>query len=73
MNTAQTAAIDQADAELQNAALPTYGELLEALRGISVCTAPRGDAETNDAYETRLAMLPKAYAKVRFVLARITA
>ena len=34
MNEAQTEAIAQADAELSNAALPTYSELLDALNRI---------------------------------------
>jgi rubrerythrin len=39
MNASQTEAIAQADAELDNAALPTYSELLAALREIEIVLA----------------------------------
>ena len=66
----KTEAIAQADAELNNAGLPTYSELLAALRGVTMCSEARFDSEPLDAYETRRAMLKQQQANARAVLAR---
>ncbi len=68
---AKAAAITEANNRTSEAGLPTYGELLEALRGMAVCAEPRGDAEQQDLFDMRRGLLKRQCEKTRALLARI--
>jgi hypothetical protein len=60
MTNAKTEAIEKADAELNNAGLPTYSDLIETLRKIQRYAVEDGFSD----FQARIAMDSTARAKV---------